>query len=176
MKRTISTLAFLSSLVSLVVVCGAGLTLVAVQNSGERATGALFAFCGAIAFIAVMFLIFAGERRFREQTWRAGALGAAIIGALPVAGLAIAAMRFAGLPVGSAIPGVDWSIFVAGLALAAGALSILALGYRRARQTTPAGATEVIRTQQIQDAQLQLRTALRSAREAEDADVRVHQV
>ncbi len=126
-----------------------------------------------------MVLVFAREERFQEQTWRAGAVAAAIIGAMPVAGLAAAAFRFAGLPLRSAMPLVDWPIFLAGVLFALGALSILALGLSRAR--TPGEAEPaVIHMQQIRDAQLQLRTALQNAAIAtpnfEDDEVRVRRV
>jgi hypothetical protein len=95
-----------------------------------------------------------------------------------VAGLAAAAFRFAGLPLRSPIPLVDWSIFAAGVALAIGALSILALGYRRARERV--SPPEIIHMQQIRDAQLQLRSALESTQAPrpylEDDDVRVRHV
>ncbi len=190
LNRVTATLSFLSSLVSFFVLCGGGAALLVVQNSGERATGALLAFCGAVAFASVLVLLFAPEASFREQTWRAGAVAAAIIGAMPVGGLAAAAFRFAGFPFRSAMPSVDWSIFLAGVALALGALSILALGYRRAR-TAPDREfeededdgdldMEVIHMKQIRDAQLHLRSALESAaadaRDAGDDEVRVRRV
>lgn len=158
MKGAIAVLAFLSSVASLVILTGGGLALLLIRNSGERGTGALFAICGAVAFASVMALIFAREEKFEEPTWRAAAIAAAIVGAMPVVGLAVAAFRFSGLPLRSPMPLIDWSIFAAGAVLALGAISILALGVRRAREVTTFPA--VIHMQQIRDAQLQLRHAL----------------
>jgi MFS family permease len=168
-------LSFLASLISFLALCGGGAALLLVANSGEQATGAMLAFCGAVAFAAVMALLFAPEERFREPTWRAGAVAAAIIGAIPVGGLAAAAFRFTGLPLRSAMPLVDWPIFLLGIFLAVGAVSILALGYRRARTTSaplampgeiddmPELEAGVIHMQQIRAAQAQLRSALEQA-------------
>ncbi len=179
MKKAITALAFLTSVVSFLVIGGGGGALLVIANSGERATGALLAFCGTVAFVSVMVLIFAREERFQEQTWRAGAVAAAIVGAMPVAGLAAAAFRFAGLPLHSAMPLVDWSIFLAGVLVTLGALSILGLGFLRAR--TPSEAEPaVVHMQQIREAQIQLRTALENAALAtssfEDDEVRVRRV
>ncbi len=179
MKYTIVALAFLSSVVSFAFVSGGGVALLVIANSGEQATGALLAFCGAIAFVCAMVLIFAREERFQEPTWRAGAIAAAIIGAMPVASLAAAAFRFAGLPVRSAMPLVDWPIFFAGVVFALGAIAILALGYWRAR-TVVETHQAVVHMQQIREAQQQLRTALKNATIAtqtiEDDEVRVRRV
>ncbi len=180
MKQAITALAFLASAVSFLLLGGGGGALVVIASSGERAMGALLAFCGTVAFACVMVLIFARAERFEEQTWRAGAIAAAVIGAMPAAGFAAAAFRFAGLPLRSAMPLVDWAIFLGGVFFVVGALSILALGLLRAR-TPAAAASEVIHMQQIRDAQLQLRTALKNATLAtpsfdDDEEVRVRRV
>ena len=183
LQRAIEALAFLSSVVSFLVVGGGGAALLVVSNSGEQGTGALLVFCATIAVISAMVLIFTREARFQETTWRAGAIAGAIIAAMPVAALAAAAFRFAGLPFRSAMPLVDGSIFLAGLFFALGALAILALGYRRARTSSAEDDEEaaVIHMQQIRNAQQQLRTALAKADLAardigEDDDVRVRRV
>lgn len=178
MKKAIVALAFLSSVVSFLVVGGGGGALVAIANSGEQATGALLGFCGTVALACVMVLIFASEARFRESTWRAGAIAAAIIGAMPSAGIAAAAFRFAGLPIGSAMPAVDWSVFLAGTLFTLGSISILVLGYLRSQTPMQPAATEedgaeeadVIRMQAIRNAQDQLRSALEDAGALEEED------
>jgi len=185
LKKAIVALAFLSSVVSFLVVGGGGAALVAIANSGEQATGALLGFCGTIALACVLVLIFASEARFREPTWRAGAIAAAIIGAMPSAGIAAAAFRFAGLPIGSAMPTVDWSVFLAGILFTLGSVSILVLGYLRS-QTPMQPAEEdddeteeadVIRMQQLRNAQERLRSALEDAAALEEDDgIRVRRV
>jgi MFS family permease len=185
LKLAVIALAFLSSALSFLVLGGVGATMLVVPSSGEQGTGALLGFCGAIAFVSVMVLVFASEARFREATWRAGAIAAAIIGAMPVAGLAAAAFRFAGLPFRSAMPSVDWSIFLGGVFFVLGALAILALGYRRARteaedEAEGEGEPAIVHMQQIRNAQMQLRTALEradlAAPEIGNDEVRVRRV
>ena len=131
-RRLVAGLAFLSSLCACVVVAGGGLVLLAVESSGERGTGALLALSGTIAFAAAMLLVFAGRgmlaRMFTRSGGRALAVTAALLGALPMAALAAAAMHFSGVPLGSATPLLDWLVFALGLLLALGALSVLALG------------------------------------------------
>ncbi len=179
LKQAVVVLALLSSAASFLVLCGGGGALFVIPNSGERGTGALLAFCGVVAFASVVVLVFAGEKRFQEQTWRAGAVAAAVIGAMAPAGIAAAAFRFAGLPVRSQMPLVDWPIFFAGVFFLLGALAILALGYLRARTEVEADP-EIIHMDQIRDAQLQLRAALKKAssvpQNIEDDEVRVRRV
>jgi len=184
LQRAIDALAFLSSVVGFFVVGGGGAALLVVANSGEQGTGALLLFCAIISVISTMVLLFAPEARFAEATWRAGAIAGAIIGAMPVAALAAAAFRFAGVPFRSTMPLVDGSILLAGLFFAAGALAILALGYRRARTLSvdsEEAEAAVVHMKHIRDAQQQLRTALAKAEQAvqemgEDDDVRVRRV
>ncbi len=184
MKQAVTTLAFLSAVVGFLVVGGGGAALLIIPNSGELGTGALLAFCAAVALACVMALIFAPLRYFREPTWRAGAIAAAIIGAMPAAGIAAAAFRFAGLPVSSAVPTIDWSVFFAGLVFALGALSILALGYLRSQTPVatiggkqPETEASVVHMQQLRSAQAHLRKALEKASAAvENQDDGVTQV
>jgi hypothetical protein len=185
LKKAIVALAFLSSVVSFLVVGGGGGALVAISNSGEQATGALLGFCGTIALVCVMVLIFASEVRFREPTWRAGAIAAAIIGAMPSAGIAAAAFRFAGLPIQSAMPAVDWSVFVAGILFTLGSIAILVLGYLRSQTPMEPAAdedgeieeTDVIQMRQLRDATDQLRAALEDTGAVEEDDgIRVRRV
>ena len=152
-------LAFLSSLAALLVIAGGGLALYAIRNSGERGIGALMALCSVAAFAGVMLLIFVREGAFDDDMRRAGAVGVAVFGAIPPAALAFAAIRFAGMPLGSPMPFVDWSILLAGIFFAAGAVSTLALGHQRSQETR---GPPLIHMQQIRDAQQQLRSAFES--------------
>jgi len=162
------------------VVAGGGVALYAIKNSGERGIGALMALCGVLAFAAVMLLIFAPVGAFDVGMRRVGAIGAAVFGAIPPVVLALAAIRFAGIPLGSPMPLVDWSILLAGIFFAAGAVSVLALGQRRSQETL---GQPLIHMQQIRNAQQQLRSAFESdvrdrmAAPVEDEDeVRIRRV
>jgi hypothetical protein len=105
-------------LISLLFIAGGGVALFAIENSGERGTGALLALGGTIAFGAVMALLFAKDGTFGGASGRAVAIATAIVGALPVAAISFAAIRFAGFPIGSRTPAVDWSALSAGVVLA----------------------------------------------------------
>lgn len=186
MQRAIGAVAFLASLVSLIVIAGGGAALLAIENSGERGVGALLALGGAIAFAAVAALVFAKKGTFATGAWRPVAIAAAIVGAMPVAGLAFVLIRFAGLPFDSVVPLIDWAAIALGLLLALGTIMILALGHRRSQE---GGVPEleppvVVHMQQIRHAQQQLRTAfqadtLRPTLDAQDDahdDVRVRRI
>ena len=184
MQQAIAAVAFLASLISLMVIAGGGGALFVIENSGERGTGALLMLGGLVAFAAVMGLAFARKGTFAGGAGRALAIAAAIFGALPVAGLAFVLIRFAGLPFGSVVPLLDWGALVLGALMGLGVLAILALGHRRsleggvAQQEPPV----VVHMQQIRHAQQQLRSAFeadelrRALDDAEDDEVRVRRV
>jgi hypothetical protein len=183
LRRLTTVLAFLSSVASFIAIAGGGLTLLAIDVSGERGMGALLALGGIIAFAAAMALIFAGEGVFGGGVWRGVAIAAAIVGALPAAGIAFFAIRFAGLPFGSRMPVVDWSVLLVGILFALGAVSILALGHRRSQEIIEESEeAPVVHMQQIRNAQQQLRSALeaealnRPAADDYDDDIRVRRV
>jgi len=181
LKRLVTVLALLSSLASLVVIAGGGLALLAIENSGERGVGALLAFCCAVAFAAVMALLFARKGVFGEGLWRAAAIGLAILGAIPPAALAFAAIRFAGIPLGSRMPLVDWTVLIVGILFGLGVISILALGHRRSQDGAAANEEPpLVHMQQIRHAQQQLRSAFeaddRSPTANQDDDIRVRRV
>ncbi len=191
MKRLVTALAFLTSLAALIVVAGGGLALLAIANSGERGTGALLALGCTIAFASVMVLIFAQEGVFGDAPWRAVAIGAGIVGAIPAAALAFVAIRFAGLPVGSRMPLVDWTVLSVGILFGLGAIAILALGHRRSQEaglpelSENEDETPVVHMQQIRNAQQQLRSAFeavdrppaaRVEDEMGDGEIRVRRV
>jgi hypothetical protein len=138
LKRAVAALAFLASLVAFAVFVGGGLFLLLVESSGERGTGALLALGGIIAFAATLALIFARDDIIDRVGRSAGASVAAFVAVLPVAALAFGAFRFAGLPIGSSLPRLDWAVFAVGLLLGLGAASILLLGYRRAMDASNA--------------------------------------
>jgi hypothetical protein len=136
LKRLIAGLAFLTNLAASVVIVGGGLTMLAIENSGERGSGALLALGGSIAFAAAMILIFARKGAFAGLGGRAGALAAAALGMLPAAAICIAALSFSGFPYGTPVPLVDWPVFGIGIVLALGAASVLALGIMRRSEGT----------------------------------------
>jgi hypothetical protein len=185
LKQVVSVLAFLTSLVSLLLIAGGGVALFAIENSGERGSGALVALGGAVAFGSVMALLFAKEGTFAGASGRAMAIAAAVVGAVPVAVLSYGAIRFAGLPMGSSTPTMDWSVLLTGIVLGLGTLAILALGHRRSQERTKeedaaSEAPVVVHMQQIRHAQQQLRSAFAAdqPRETDDVDeeVRVRRV
>lgn len=154
MRRIICAVAFLSSLSALVAIAGGGLALLVIENSGERGMGALLALGEMVAFAAVMVLLFAKEGTFGEGIQPALAIVLAVVGAAPVAALAFIAIRFAGLPLGSVMPLIDWSVLAAGVLLGIGAIAILALGHRRTQEAS----SPLVHMQQIRNAQQQLRS------------------
>lgn len=183
MQRAIGVVAFLASLVSLIVIAGGGAALLAIENSGERGAGALLALGGAIAFAAVATLVFAKGGTFATGARRVAAIAAAIVGAIPVAALAFVLIRFAGLPFESVMPLIDWAALALGVLLSLGVLAILALGHRRSQE---GGVVEseppvVVHMQQIRHAQQQLRTAfesdaLRPGLDDADDEIRVRRI
>jgi hypothetical protein len=183
MHRAIAAVAFLASLVSLLVIAGGGAALLAIENSGERGVGALLALGGLVAFAAVGTLVFAKRGTVASGLRRALAIAAAIVGAIPVAVLAFVLIRFAGLPFNSVVPMIDWAALALGVAMAFGVLAILALGHRRSQE---GGVEEleppvVVHMQQIRHAQQQLRSAfeadeLRPGLHDADDEIRVRRV
>lgn len=183
MQRAIGVVAFLASLVSLIVIAGGGAALLAIENSGERGAGALLALGGAIAFAAVATLVFAKGGTFATGARRVAAIAAAIVGAIPVAALAFVLIRFAGLPFESVMPLIDWAALALGVLLSLGVLAILALGHRRSQE---GGVVEseppvVVHMQQIRHAQQQLRSAfeaddLRPSLDDDHDEVRVRRI
>jgi hypothetical protein len=136
-KWLIAVVAFVSGLLTFLVLAGIGLTLLLVPNSGEQGAGALLTFGSTIAFAAALILLFAPDavRKFGGGTL---AIGLGTLAALPVAMLALAALGFAGVPWGGRSASLDWGSFLAGLALALGAASLLLLAYRRSGEASGA--------------------------------------
>jgi hypothetical protein len=183
LKPLVTVLALLTSIASLVVIAGGGLALLAIEVSGERGVGALLALCSGLAFAAVVALVLAPDGFFGEGIRRAGAIAAGIVGAIPVAALAYVAIRFAGIPIGSRMPLLDWAVLAVGIVFGLGALAILALGHRRSQEgSTPSeAAVPIVHMQQIRHAQQQLRSAFEADDRApvisdQDDDIRVRRV
>jgi hypothetical protein len=131
MRKALAACAFLSALAAFVVIGGGGIVLAGMQDSGERGPGFAAAVVAALAFACAVAVVFAPRGAFRAGPRRAVGIAATFVGALPAAALSCAAFIFAGLPFDSRMPVVDWSVFSAGLAFAAGAAALLALGYMR---------------------------------------------
>ena len=184
MRRAIAAMAFVASFISLILIAGGGAALLAIENSGERGTGALLVLGGLVAFAAVAGLVFARKGIFAGGARRALAIAAAIFGAIPVGGIAFVLVRFAGLPFDSAAPMLDWGALVLGTAMGLGVLAILALGHRRSLEGGVAQPEPpvVVHMQQIRHAQQQLRSAFeadalrQTLDDASDDEVRVRRV
>ena len=136
MRRILNGLALVTSALAFIATTGTGLFLAGVEQSGERGLGVLLAAAGAAAFGAVLYLVFAPTAYFRRRASKALGVLAAIIGLLPLAALSAAALSFVGVPYGSALPRLDWTLFAVGLLFGLGALAIAALGFVR---TAPGG-------------------------------------
>jgi hypothetical protein len=179
LRRAIKVAALLATAVTFLVATGIGLVLVLVPQSGERGSGALLVLAGCLALGGALFLSFAGDRHFESAGGIVLAAVTTLLAFIPVAGLAGAAIFFAGLPFGSVIPLADWSILALGILLALGACAILALGYGRVvRRPPPEPAFE---TRDLDAARRQLRDAFERDRAGplrydRDDDVRVTHV
>ncbi len=177
MKRAVIVVAFLSSLVTLLALGGFGLVLALPQDSGERAAGLLLTVVAILAFGATVLLIFAPPRIFARAAGRATAVLAALAAAGPLVVAGGAALLFAGLPLGTATPLLDFTAFAAGGLLILGAVAQVLLGYSRASAPGSGAARELPQAlpQQLRDAQLRLRAVLEEAGDPED-EVRVTRV
>jgi len=180
MRRAISVFAFLCSFATFLVLFGAGIFLALVESTGERSAGTLIALVALVAMAAALILILAPARVFAGARGVMVATAAAAVGSAPVFGLGGAAIVFAGLPAGSRLPLIDWSVLGAGIALALGGLAVLALGWLRLREARRASAQALpdAQIEQIRSAQRQLRLAMLEApdpddRYREDDEVRV---
>ena len=131
MKGIVAALAFASSLLAFLVIAGTGLFLAVVEQSGARGSGLLLALGGVIAFAAALYVNFAARAGSPTRGGKAFTAAGTFLAVVPVAALSAAALIFAGLPLGSAIPVLDWTFFAIGVALALGAVAIIVLGYLR---------------------------------------------
>jgi amino acid transporter len=126
--------AFGSSLLAFVLLLAIGAFLAGFEQTGARGTGLLLVVCAVVAFSAALFLVFARPGYFGGRLRRPLGMVVTFVAAAPVVALAWAALFFTGLPLGTDLPLMDWPLFAAGLVLALGSVSILALGYRRASE------------------------------------------
>ena len=133
MRAVIAGVALATSLLAFVVIAGTGLFLAAFEQSGARFPGLLMALGGAAAFAAALYVGLAAPARFHSRAAQALAAAATFLAVIPPTALACAALVFAGLPLGSAMPALDWTFFAAGLGFAFGAAAMAALGYLRVR-------------------------------------------
>ena len=131
MQRVVSALALVTSVIAFLLFAGTGLFLAGVQQSGERGLGLALFVVAVVAFSAVVALAFAPPGFFRRGAGPVMGIGAGIVGAMPPAGIAVAAFTFAGIPLGSALPALDWALFAAGAIFAIGTAAILLLAYGR---------------------------------------------
>lgn len=137
MRRIIIIIALATSLVAFVLIVGTGLFLAGIIQSGERGLGVLLAVAGSVCFGSVLVLVFAPELLRRPGMRALGAV-AAVLGVVPLAALSVAAFAFVGVPFGSLIPRLDWSVFGGGVMFAAGAVAVAALGWlRTAKRARP---------------------------------------
>jgi amino acid transporter len=136
-RRTIAAVAFITSLAAYLIIMVTGVGLAAVEQSGERGLGVLLVAGGTLAFAAAMVLVFAGSARLRKASGRAGLAIATLCAIVPVATLAGAAFAFAGLPMDSPMPALDWGVFAIGAGFSAGALCLAILGWSRIRAGAP---------------------------------------
>jgi hypothetical protein len=187
LKQVVTGVALLSGLAAALILAGVGLALLLIADSGARGSGALLLLGGGASLIVVLLLVFTRERTFSGPVRSAGAVAAGILAAMPAAGLAFAAFRFTWLPFGSPLPMIDWPVFAAGVALALGAVAIVALGYRRSQEAELSAAplsledqeqgVPVVHMQQIRHAQQQLQSAFENAPGIDDdGEVRVRRV
>lgn len=153
----------MTSLLAFVLTAGIGLFLAGVEQSGERGMGVVLIVAGLVAFSAVLLLVFAPPAFFRRPLNRALAVVATVLGLAPLAALAAAALYFVGSPFGSAIPRLDWALFILGLVFALGAASVGALGYLRTAGREP-------RDPERPEGSLYAPLAAASARSRDDAD------
>jgi hypothetical protein len=131
LRRILTGLALITSLLAFLAIAGTGLFLAGVEQSGERGLGVLLAAAGTVAFSAVLFLLFAPAAYFRRRATRILAGLAALIGILPVAAISAATLSFVGVPYGSALPRLDLPLFAVGVLFGLGAVAIAALGFVR---------------------------------------------
>jgi hypothetical protein len=117
-----------------------GLFLALVVQSGERGVGVVLLLVAAGMVAAMIYLV-------RSPATLGGrskifALAAVLVGASPLAALAIAALVFVGMPLATRTPFIDWSIVLVGLLFAVGGVCVAILGWERLRSPSPAMATQ----------------------------------
>lgn len=178
LQRVATVLAWLSSVVTFAAITSLGLFLLLVESSGERFTGLLLVLAGSAAFLCALFLLLARSSFFRGTGGRAAGISAMVLACAPVAALGAAALAFAGIPVGSRLPAVDWTAFSVGVVLLVGSLAIVGRGIQRIGHANQPKASPL--PQQIRRAQLHLRAVLEPedepAADFQDEDIRVTRV
>ena len=145
LRRIATGLALGTSLLAFLAIVGTGLFLAGVEQSGERGLGVVLAVAGTAAFGAALFLAFAPARVFRGPVGKVLGAMTTVLAVLPVALLAMAAFVFVGVPYGSLVPRLDWTLFAVGLLLALGAVSIAVLGSIRTKRGAWSSAQRPVR-------------------------------
>lgn len=130
MRFVIVSMALAASLLAFVAAMSIGLFLAGVGESGARGAGVALAAGAVPAFASALLLCFAPPRYFRGKG-KALAAVAAILALVPVVAISGAALFFAGNPLGSSSPALDWAAFATGLLLALGGVSIVVLAASR---------------------------------------------
>jgi hypothetical protein len=130
-KRAITVCAVLSSLTALVVIVGGALMLARLEHSDAGGASLAIGALAAGAFALTLVLVFAPVGTFRRSGRRPAGIVATFFAALPVGVLGTAAILFVGLPGSAAMPELVWPLRAAGIVLALGAVSVVALGYLR---------------------------------------------
>jgi hypothetical protein len=131
MRSLTMAVAFGATLLSFLLLLAVGAFLAGVEESGARGAGVLLALSAAVAFGAAAFLIWAPAGYFGHPLRRPLGVVITLAAAAPPTTLAVAALAFTGLPLGTRLPLMDWPLFVAGLVLALGAVCVWGVGYRR---------------------------------------------
>lgn len=130
MRKLVAAGAFASTVLSLIVLLALGLFLAGFEQTGARGAGVLLIACATVAFGAFLFLALTPPGYFGGRRRPLGVL-VTFVAVAPAVALAWAALYFTGLPVGTSLPLMDWSVFFLGLGLALGGICVLALGYGR---------------------------------------------
>jgi hypothetical protein len=130
-KRAITVCAFLSSLTALVVIAGGALMLAGLEHTDASGASLAISALATGAFALTLVLVFAPIGTFQNRRRRPAGIAATFLAAMPVGVLGIAAILFVGLPGSTAMPELVWPLRAAGIVLALGAVSVVALGYVR---------------------------------------------
>jgi hypothetical protein len=136
----IRLVALAGALVAAAMLMAMGAFLVAFDESGARVVGGVLVAIAAALLAAVLYLVRVSDSRFAGSGGSMRAIAAASVGGVPLAVLALIAMSFAGLPIGSRTPLLDWAILTIGMFFAVGAACVALLAWLRLRavaQPTP---------------------------------------
>jgi hypothetical protein len=159
LRRLIAAGAIGSTVLAFVLLLAISLLLAGFEQTGARGAGLLLLACAVVAFGAFLFLARAPSGYFAARRRRPLGVVVSFVAAAPVVALAWAALFFTGLPMGTALPMMDWPLFMLGVALALGGACVLALGYRRVSERAPrrAPAAETQRAETYREEEIRVR-------------------